>query len=221
MNKKHIVAAALALSLSLSSSNTQAAEASVDLGAYIQQVIAEIHVGDTDWNKMIGRIDRLVAHIDEQVLEGLGDPEELNVSRSRLLRAKANIQEQYVTAELVGEVEIDPISSAPCEICGQIHSAPVSDPDKLSLVSVSDGSVSGGGSTAGSGFAIGGSSGCGPSGCGPSGGGISGGGGGGGISGGGGGFGGIGVLGGIAAWIAFGVDDNNNGPGIVASPSTP
>lgn len=200
MNKKHIVAAALALSLSLSSSNAQAAEASVDLGVHIQQVIAEIHAGDTDWNKMIGRIDRLVAHIDQQVLDGTGDYDELTVSRERLLRAKAKIQEQYLTGHNVGDSAIAPIASAPCEICGAIHGAPVGGPAPVGFDSgiAGVGSISGGGGGGGGGFA---------------------GGGGGGI--GGGGFGGLGVLGGIGAAIAFAIDDDNDSPGIIASPSTP
>jgi len=53
MNRKYIVAATLALSLTIAGTKTQAAEASPDLGSHIQQVFAEIHVGNTvgstDW----------------------------------------------------------------------------------------------------------------------------------------------------------------------------
>jgi hypothetical protein len=146
MNKTQIVATALALSLSLFSSNAQAAEAAVDLAPHIKQVIAEIHVGTTDWKKMIGRIDRLVAHIDEQVLDGTGDVEQLNTSRERLLRAKNNIQEQHLTSQQGGELVIHPIASAPCEICGQFHGAPEGGPAPLGVGgNASAGGFSGGG----------------------------------------------------------------------------
>jgi hypothetical protein len=96
-NMKHI-AAALALSLSVATSNTQAAEVSADLGAHIQQVLAEIHVGDTDWSQMVERIDQLVAQIDQQILDGTGDHEELSTSRLRLVDARAKINQQHLTA---------------------------------------------------------------------------------------------------------------------------
>ena len=105
MNKKHVVAAALALSLSLSmaTANTQAAEVSTDLGANTQQLIAEIQVGTADWNKMVVRIDELVAQIDEQILEGTGDFDELGGLRRRLMRARARIIEQYLPETAIAE----------------------------------------------------------------------------------------------------------------------
>lgn len=206
MNMKHIVAA-LALSLWVATSNTQAAEVSVDLGAHIQQVIAEIHVGNTDWNEMVGRIDRLVAHIDEQVLDGTGDYEELSVSRRRLVNARTKIAQQHLTAaQLGGEVATGPVPAAACEVCGIVHSAPVACPAPLSY---GDPAVDGGFNNfdqtgVSGGYSTGGS--------------VSGGGGGGG---GGGGVGGLGALAGLAAVIATIGNDNNNSPGFPASPSTP
>lgn len=204
MNKIRIVAAALALSLTAVGTTTRAAEASPDLGSYIQQVFAEIHVGNTDWKKMVGRIDRLVAHIDEEVRQGTGDFDELNVSRRRLVNARAKIFQQHLTADqLDGEIEIGQLTSAPCEVCGAIHSAPVAGP-QIGGEGAYDsfGSVGGGGGYSGGG----------------GGGGYSGGGGGGG---GGGGFGGIGILGGLAAAIAVSSGNNNDIIGFIASPSSP
>ena len=207
MSKKYIVAAVLALSLS--GANVHAAEASVDLGVHIQQVIAEIHHGTADWQKMLGRIDRLVAHIDLQIEEGVGNYEELTASRQRLVEARQRIQQQHLTAAQIGEAGLGPAPAAPCEVCGATHSAPVASPPSL------DGAVVGGGfESVGStgGFSTGG--------------GVSGGGGfstGGGVAGGGGlgGFGRLGLLGGVAAAIATSIDDDDDTPGVIASPSNP
>lgn len=190
MNMKHIVAA-LALSLSVATTHSQAAEVSSDLGANIQQVIAEIHVGSTDWNKTVIRIDQLIAEIDQQISDGVGDQEELANSRLRLVNAREKIFQQHLTVAsypFEGELPIDPNDDQSGD--GEV------------LVGTHHGGGGYGGSGSGSyssrvGSRTGGS---------------------GGGGGGGGGLGGIGLLGGIAAAIATAIDDDN-GPGVIASPS--